>query len=193
MQLPLLSACCLRFWTNLGLGGKCPTLKSILLGQFSLVVAFPVVLRSVVADGEARPLGVVVLDIAFDGLNEAFSALAQFQFEVNVEFFLDPAVQSFVDGVVRGLSGPGHGTYDVRVFNEFIVGHGGIYAALVSMQDNRLQNAFEEAYYILKAIYVLISRTALVGHSSRQDFLGEHVEVEGHLEVVIPEPESRHV
>ena len=95
------------FLDKLRLGGKCPTLKSILLGQFSLVVAFPVVLRSVVADGEARPLGVVVLDIAFDGLNEAFSALAQLQLEVNVEFFLEPAVQSFVDGVVRGLSGPG--------------------------------------------------------------------------------------
>ena len=141
------------FLDKLGLGGKCPTLKSILLGQFSLVVAFPVVLRSVVADGEARPLGVVVLDITFDGLNEVFSALAQLQFEVNVEFFLDPAVQSFVDRVVRGLSGPGHGTYDICVFNEFIVCHRGIYAALVSMQDNRLQNAFEEAYYILKAIY----------------------------------------
>ena len=91
-------------------------------GQFSLVITLPVVLRGVIADGEARPLGVVVLDIAFDDLNEAFSALAQLQFEVNVEFFLDPAVQSFVDGVVRGLSGPGHGTYDIRVFNEFIVG-----------------------------------------------------------------------
>ena len=61
----------------MGLGGKCPTLKSILLGQFSLVVAFPVVLRSVVADGEVRPLGVVVLDIAFDGLNEAHQTLCQ--------------------------------------------------------------------------------------------------------------------
>ena len=98
---------------ELGLGGQFPALKSILPGQFSLVVAFPVVLRSVVADGEARPLRVVVLDIAFDGLNEAFSVLAQLQFEVNVEFFLDPAVQSFVDGVVRGLSGPGNGTYDI--------------------------------------------------------------------------------
>ena len=93
------------FLDELRLGGKYPTLKSILLGQFSLVVAFPVVLRSVVADGEARPLSVVVLDIAFDGLNEAFSVLARLQFEVNVEFFLDSAVQSFVDRVVRGLSG----------------------------------------------------------------------------------------
>ena len=99
-----------------------PVLKSLFPGQFSLVITLPVVLRGVIADGEARPLGVVVLDIAFDDLNEAFSALAQLQFEVNVEFFLDPAVQSFVDGVVRGLSGPGHGTYDIRVFNEFIVG-----------------------------------------------------------------------
>ena len=100
-----------------------PVLKSLFPGQFSLVITLPVVLRGVIADGEARPLGVVVLDIAFDGLNEAFSALAQLQLEVNVEFFLEPAVQSFVDGVVRGLSGPGHGTYDIRVFNEFIVGH----------------------------------------------------------------------
>ena len=140
------------FLDELGLGGQFPALKSILLGQLSLVVAFPVVLRSVVADGEARPLGVVVLDIAFDGLNEVFSVLAQLQFEVNVEFFLDPAVQSFVDGVVRGLSGPGHGTYDIRVFNEIIVGHGGIYAALVSMQDNRLQT--EEALSALVKTHV---------------------------------------
>ena len=107
---------------KLGFRAQYPVLKSLFPGQFSLVITLPVVLRGVIADGEARPLGVVVLDIAFDDLNEAFSALAQLQFEVNVELFLDPAVQRFVDGVVRWLSVPGHGTYDIRVFNEFIVG-----------------------------------------------------------------------
>ena len=55
---------------ELGFRAQYPVLKSLLFGQFSLVIALPVVLRGVVADGEARPLGVVVLDISFNGLFE---------------------------------------------------------------------------------------------------------------------------
>lgn len=41
-----------------------PVLKSLFPGQFSLVITLPEVLRGVIADGEARPLGVVILDIS---------------------------------------------------------------------------------------------------------------------------------
>ena len=53
--------------------GKC---HQNLSGQFAFIVAFPVVLRGVVTNDEARPLRVVVLEIAFDDLNKVFSALA---------------------------------------------------------------------------------------------------------------------
>ena len=109
---------------ELRLGAENPVLKSLSFGQFSLVKSFPVVLRRVVADGEARPLGVVVLGISFYGLFKGtwcFPAL--FDLELDAEFFLDPAVQSFVDGVVRGFSSPGHGADNVRVLDEFVVSH----------------------------------------------------------------------
>lgn len=50
--------------------------------------------------------------------------------ELGIKFFLDPAVQSFVDGVVRGLTCHGHRADDVRVFDEVVICHGGIYAFL---------------------------------------------------------------
>ena len=58
------------FLDELGFGAEHAALKSLPSGQLALVVAFPVVLRGVVADGEARPLCVVVVDISFDGLFE---------------------------------------------------------------------------------------------------------------------------
>ena len=79
---------------------KYPVLKSLFLGQFSLVIALPVVFRGVIADGEARPLCVVVLDISFNGLFKGVGVSpALFYLELDVQFFFDPAVQSFVDGV----------------------------------------------------------------------------------------------
>ena len=162
-----------------------PVLKSLFLGQFSLVIALPVVLRGVVADGEARPLGVVVLDISFNGLFEVGDSPASVYLELRIEFFLDPAVQSFVDGVVRGLSGPGHGADDVRVFDKVVIGHGGIYAALVRMQDNRFQIAFEQSDDVFEAIDVRVSGATPVRHLPGEYLLGEHIEVEGHFKVPV--------
>ena len=120
------------FLYELRFGAENPVLKSMSSWQFPLVKSFPIVLRGVIADGEARPLVVVVFYISFYGLfKSAWCLPALFDLELDAELFLDPAVQSFVDGVVRGLSGPGHGAYDVGVLDEFVVGHGGIHAALV--------------------------------------------------------------
>lgn len=68
---------------ELGFRGQFPALKSVLLGQFSPIISLPVVLWRVVADGEARPLGVVVFDIAFNDLYKVFSSCTLLQFEVN--------------------------------------------------------------------------------------------------------------
>jgi len=48
------------FPDELGFGAEHTALKGLLSGQLSPVITFPVVLRRVVADGEARPLCVVV-------------------------------------------------------------------------------------------------------------------------------------
>ena len=59
-------------------------LKSLFFGQFSLVITLPVVFRGVVADGEAWPLCVVVVDISFDGLFEGVGAfLVLFDLELD--------------------------------------------------------------------------------------------------------------
>ena len=153
---------------ELRLGAENPVLKSLSFGQFPLVKSFPVVLRRVVTDGEARPLGVVVLDISFYGLFKGvwcFPAL--FDLELDAELFLDPAVQSFVDGVVRGLTGPGHGADDVRVLDEFVVGDRGVDAALVGVQDGRFRTSLEQVDHIREAVDVLVSGASLFRHSPR--------------------------
>ena len=149
--------------------------------------------RRVIADGEARPLGVVVFDILFNGLLEVILVAGLVQTELDVQFFLDPAVQRFVDGVVRRLSGSGHGADDVRVLDEIVVGHGGIHAALVRMQDNGVRASLQQVHHVRQAVHVLFPGTTSVRHLPRQDFLGEHVEVEGHLEVHVRALEGRHV
>ena len=171
-----------------------PVLKSLLFGQFSLVIALPVVLRGVVADGEARPLGVVVHDISFNGLFEVGDSPAPVYLELRIEFFLDPAVQSFIDGVVRGLPGPGHGADDVRVFDKVVIGHGGVYAALVRMQDNRFQIAFEQSDDVFEAIDIRVSGATSVCHLPGEYLLGEHIEVEGHFKVpVVVDLDNGHI
>ena len=182
------------FLDELGFGAEHAALKSLLSGQFALVIAFPVVFRRVVANGEARPLCVVVLDISLDGLSEGVGAPpALFDLELDVEFLLYPAVQGFVDGVVRGLSGPGHGADDVRVPDEFVVGHGCVHAALVCVQDDGLQVPLEQAHDIRQAVGVLVPVAPAACHSRGEDLLGEHVEVEGDLVVVAVHLEGRHV
>ena len=69
---------------ELGFRAENPVLKSLLFGQFSLVIALPVVLRCVVADGEARPLGVVVLDILFDGVDKVLFVPVSLQMELGI-------------------------------------------------------------------------------------------------------------
>ena len=179
---------------ELRLGAENPVLKSLSFGQFPLVKPFPVVLRRVVADGEARPLGVVVFDIAFYGLFKgAWCFPALFDLELDAELFLDPAVQSFVDGVVRGLSCPGHGADDVRVLDEFVVGDGGVDAALVGVQDGRFRASLEQVDNIRKAVDVLVSGASLFRHFPGEYLLGEDVEVEGDLVVVAVHLEGCHV
>ena len=118
---------------------------------------------------------------------------ALFDLELDAELFLDPAVQSFVDGVVSGLSGPGHGAYDVGVLDEFVVGHGGIHAALVRVQDGGFRTSLEQVDHICETVDVLVSGPSLFRHSPREYLLGEGIEVEGDLVVVAVHLEGRHV
>ena len=182
------------FLDEFGFCAEHAALKSLLSGQLAPVKAFPVVFRCVVADGEARPLCVVVVDISFDGLSEGVGAPpALFNLELDVEFLLYPAVQGFVDGVVRGFPCPGHGADDVRVPDEFVVGHGCVHAALVRMQDDGFRAPFEQAHDIRQAVGVLAPVAPSARHFRGEYLLGEHVEVEGDLVVVAVHLEGRHV
>jgi hypothetical protein len=59
-------------------------------GQFSLVITLPVVLRGVIADGEARPLGVVILDISFNRLFKVCLFPAWFYLNDKNSILVDP-------------------------------------------------------------------------------------------------------
>lgn len=113
--------------------------------------------------------------------------------EVDAELFLYPAVQRLVDGVVRGLACPGHGTDDVGVLYKFVVGDRRIDASLVGVQHRRFAAPLEQAHHVGESVQILVAGTSALGDPVGEDLLGEHVEVEGDLEVVYPELEGCHV
>ena len=95
------------FLNELGFHRENPVGESVFSWQLAPVKASAVVVRGVVANGEARPLCVVVLDISFYGLSEVAGAYpVLFNAELGAELLLYPAVQGFVDGVVGGLACP---------------------------------------------------------------------------------------
>ena len=161
--------------------------------QFPSFEPSPVIQRCVVADGEARPLLVVELAVPFDGGLELLPAAALLDVEVYDQLLFYPAVQRLVDGVVRGLPGPGHGAYDVRVLYQLVVGEGCVHAALVGVQNRGFLASSQHLPDVVQPVYVLVSGTSAVGHLVGEQLLGEHVEVERHLEVEYPELEDGHV
>lgn len=95
------------------------------------------VVRRIIPESVAEPLFVVELRIAFDRLDKFFPAPAFIEFEVDEPFLLDPSVQGFVDWIVRWLSCTGHGSGDVRILDQLVVGHRCVDRSLVGVQDRR--------------------------------------------------------
>lgn len=170
-----------------------PACESVFSGEFPLFVFFPVVPRCVVSDGEAGAALVVELDVSRDFILELVAASALLYVEVDAELFLYPAVQRLVDGVVRGLACPGHGADDVGVLYEFVVGDRRIDASLVGVQHRRFAVPLQQAHHVGEPIQILVAGASAFGDPVGEDLLGEHVEVEGDLEVVYPELEGGHV
>ena len=161
--------------------------------QFPSFEPSPVIQRCVVADGEARPLLVVELAVPFEGGLELLPAAALLDVEVDDKLLFYPAVQRLVDGVVRGLSRPGHGANDVRVLYQLVVGEGCVHATLVRVQDRGFYGSSQHLPDIAQPVDILFPGASAVGHLVGEQLLGEHIEVERHLEVEYPELEDGHV
>ena len=122
--------------------------KGIFLLHLAPVITLAVIDRGIIANGITRALLVVELHVAIKYAFHLIPGAASVNFEVQEEFFLDPAIQRLVDWVVRGLTGTGHGSDDVGILDQIVIGHRGVYAALVCMDDRGLFAAFQHFYNI---------------------------------------------
>ena len=68
-----------------------------------------------------------------------------------------PAKSVTIYGVIRWLPSPGHGSDYNRILYDLVVRHRGINAPLISVQHNRLFMPLKQLFYVLKAVYILIS------------------------------------
>lgn len=152
-----------------------------------------IVVGSVITDGEAGALLVVKFDVPCNCTRKLLPGAALFQIEVYNQFFLYPAVQRLIDRIVGGFAGPRHGTYDVRILNQFIVCHRCIDATLVGVEHCRLLAVLQEVHHISQTVYILLSRAPSFCHLMGDYLLREHVKVERHLKVENPVFEGGHV
>lgn len=165
----------LAYFDEFGQWRRLPFGEGVLSGDFSVVESAAVVGRSVIADRVAGPLLIIELHIAGDNRLHFLHTATFLQLEVNDEFFLYPAIKSLVDRIVCRLAGTRHGTHDDCIPDNVVVGHGGVDASLVGVEDTRFCLAFEKALDILKTVNILIPVTATIAATVRHNLLCEDI------------------
>lgn len=178
---------------ELGLLSKDAGGEGIFLLQFTPVIPLAVIDRGIITNGIAGALFVVEFHISIKDTFDLIPGSAYVNLEVHEELFLNPAVQRLVDGIVCGLTGTGHGSDDVGILDQIVIGHRGVYAALICMNDRRLVATFQHFHDVCKAPEVLLSAAPPFCQTPTEDFLGKDIEVKGHLEIIDPEFQARHV
>ena len=167
--------------------------KGVFLLQLAPVITLAVTDRGIIANGIAGALFIVELHIAIKNAFDFIPGAAFVNFEVHEELFLDPAIQRLVDGIIRGLTGAGHGSDDVGILDQIVIGHGRVYAALVCMDDRGIFAAFQHFYNICKTPEVLLPAAPPLCQTPTEDFFGKNIKVKGYLKVVDPELQTCHV
>ena len=81
-----------------------PGRESVPYFHFAIVVSSAIVGRRIVSDSETRPFLVIEMYIISDTLFHLFFCSVVVYLEIHHQFFLNPSVQSLVDGVVSRLS-----------------------------------------------------------------------------------------
>ena len=167
----------LRFFCQNSLG------KGVFSLQFSPLVPVVIVVRYFIPKGVAGPLFVVEPHIALDRVDKFFPTSARIEFEVDEQFLFNPPVQGFVNRIVRRLSRPRHGSGDIRILEQLVIGHRCVNRALVGVQNRRFCTPIQHADDLLQPPDILFSVASSVCHLPTQDLFGKHIEVESHFKI----------